>query len=490
MNRSMPRQGPTIVRRARIEEWLERFKSAPVRFLVAPPGFGKTMALLDYLRHRAANGYYYALAAGATKDVVWSELAGVLGEDDGFASQEELLRALAERAPLELAIDCAAVAPADGVATILRLVEEVPEGVSLLIACRSRAEFHVRDLVSRGLASLCDAERLAFCADEIRHLAETCGVRFVHADVVRLLEQTEGWPLVVSGAICKAAEDNCSLQEAFGNWRTRRGHFFNEFVASVLADAPEDHAALVGKLMSGSQLDNLQQLQALEEQGLFVIHTAGGYRALRALSRSALYHRYASALPASPMRVRLFGWFEAEIDGRPIQWIRRRDREIFQYLALKSGGIASRGELGEIFWPGVDKHLVAQSLRTACSNIRKAIAHLVGFDQVEIYFRTGHSDVSIDPDNVVVDVKRFIAHADDGDEQYDRGELQAALVHYRMAEGLHTGSLLIGHVSGSWVALQAANLERRHLSVLERLSEISTGRQRAHWPDTRFAAGA
>jgi hypothetical protein len=479
-----------IVRRARIEEWLERFKGAPVRFLAAPPGFGKTMALLDYLRHRAPNGYYCALPAGATKETVWNELAGALGEDAGFASQEELLRALAARAPLELAIDCAAVPGEDGVAVILRLVEEVPEGVSLLIACRSRAAFQVRGLVSRGLASLCDAERLAFSADEIRHLAETCGVRFAHADVVRMLELTEGWPLVASGAICKAAEDNCSLHEAFGNWRTRRGHFLNEFIAAVLSDVPEEHAALVYKLMAGSQPDDPQQLQSLEEQGLFVTHTADGHRALRALSRSNLYRRYASALPASPMQVRLFGWFEAEIDGRPIQWVRRRDREIFQYISLKSGGIVSRGELGEAFWPGVEKHLVAQSLRTACSNIRKAIACVVGFDQVGTYFRTGHSDVSIDADNVVVDVKSFIAHANDGDEQYDRGELQAALVHYRLAEGLRTGSLLIGHPSGSWAAFHAANLEERHLTVLEKLSEISADRQRDLWSDAHFATGA
>jgi DNA-binding SARP family transcriptional activator len=190
------------------------------------------------------------------------------------------------------------------------------------------------------------------------------------------------------------------------------------------------------------------------------------------------------------MRVRLFGWFEAEIDGRPIPWIRRRDREIFQYVALKSGGVASRAELGEAFWPGVEKHLVAQSLRTACSNIRKAIANLAGFDQVETYFKTGHSDVSIDPDNVVVDVKSFIAHANDGDEQYDRGELGAALVHYRLAEALHTGSLLIGHAGASWVALQAANLEQRHLTIVERLSEISADRQRVPWSDARFATGA
>jgi DNA-binding SARP family transcriptional activator len=89
-----------------------------------------------------------------------------------------------------------------------------------------------------------------------------------------------------------------------------------------------------------------------------------------------------------------------------------------------------------------------------------------------------------------VDVKSFIAHANDGDEQYERGELKAALTHYRLAEELRTGSLLIGHASGSWVALQAAELEQRHLTVLERLSEISADRQREPWSDASFAAGA
>jgi DNA-binding SARP family transcriptional activator len=89
-----------------------------------------------------------------------------------------------------------------------------------------------------------------------------------------------------------------------------------------------------------------------------------------------------------------------------------------------------------------------------------------------------------------VDVKSFIAHANDGDEQYDHGEMEAALVHYGLAEALHTGSLLIGHGSGSWVTLHAASLEQRHLTILERLAEISADRQRVPWSDGRFAAGA
>ncbi|MFZ1017864.1 MAG: BTAD domain-containing putative transcriptional regulator, partial [Candidatus Cybelea sp.] len=174
-----------------------------------------------------------------------------------------------------------------------------------------------------------------------------------------------------------------------------------------------------------------------------------------------------------PMQVRLFGWFRAEIDRRPIEWVRRRDRQIFKYIALQPGGSVSRAELGKLFWPDAEKHLVAQSLRTACSNIRKAIAQLVGFDRVEAYFRAG-DDLAVDLDNVIIDVNGFLAHSNDGDEQYDRGEVRAAYAHYRSAGRLYRGNLLLGDVHESWVGPLAASLEQRHVTVLERLSEIAS----------------
>lgn len=473
MKSRMPRLGPSIVRRARLEDWLGRFKSVPVRFLVAPPGFGKTMALLGYLRHCAANGRYAVIGAGSNARAVWSAIGLALEPELELQSHQEVVTALGSRAPLELALDCVAVPDTDGVSAITALIEDLPDDVSLLIACRSRAAFQVGRLVAQGTASLCDAERLAFDATGIRHLAETCGVPFAHADVLRMLEVTDGWPHVVSSALRKAAEDSCSLAQAFENWRLRHGHLFNEFIADALKHVSERDSDLIFKLMSGSYLDDRQQLHALEEQGLFVVHTPDGYRPLRALSRSRLYDRYGRRIQAAtPMQVRLFGWFRAEIDRRPIDWIRRRDRQIFKYLALQPGGSVARSELGQVFWPDAEKHLVAQSLRTACSNIRKAIAGLVGFDRVEAYFRAG-DDLALDLDNVIVDVNGFVAHANDGDEQYERGEVRAAYAHYRSAGRLYRGNLLIGDAHEPWVATLAANLEHRHVMVLERLSEIA-----------------
>ncbi len=102
----MPRLGPSIIRRQGLEEWLGRFRSVPVRFLVAPPGFGKSMALLGYLRHSATNGVYCALAAGANSETFWNAVARALQLEVQFGSHEEMVRALAARVPLELAIDC------------------------------------------------------------------------------------------------------------------------------------------------------------------------------------------------------------------------------------------------------------------------------------------------------------------------------------------------------------------------------------------------
>ena len=492
MTSGMTRLGPSIIRRQGLEEWLGRFKSVPVRFLVAPPGFGKTMALLGYLRHMATNGFYCSLEAGADAASVWGAVGEALAPGSGSASHEAVIKALVAQAPLELAIDCSQVPEAGGIAAIVKLIEELPEQISLLIACRSRAALQVARFVSEGSAVLCDAERLAFDAAGIRQVAETCGVAYSHADVARMLEATDGWPQVVGGALRKAAEDSCNLGQAFEHWRMRHGHLFNEFVSEALKHVCENEANLVLKLMSGSHLDDRSQLQALEQQGLFVIHTGDGYRPLRALSRSRIYDRYGRLIqPAAPMHVRLFGWFAAEIDRQPVEWIRRRDRQIFKYVSMQPNGSVSRAELGRLFWPDTERHLVAQSLRTACSNIRKAIARIVGFDRVDSYFRAGE-ELSIDPDNVIVDVARFVSHLDDAEEQYNRGELRAAYTHYRSAARVYRGDLLIGDAHEAWVAALDATLKERHVTMLEHMARIvaTLDYQRTDKPSLRLVSGS
>ncbi|HKU82043.1 MAG TPA: BTAD domain-containing putative transcriptional regulator [Candidatus Tumulicola sp.] len=415
---------------------------------------------------------------GATAPDIWAAVGTAIQAECDlgevvFTSHNDVVRALRAYAPVELALDCSGLPDADGTAAISRLIDDLPEGVSLLIASRSRTSIDVGRLVADGMASLCDAERLAFDAGEIRHLAEACKVGYAHPDIGKLLEASDGWPLVVSGAIRKAAEDGCDLAGALDNWRNRYGHLFTEYIGGVLEHAPENEAAVVRQLMAGSACRDEQKLEALEMEGLFVIHDARGYRPLRALGRlRASTRSVPSRHSAAPLHVRMFGRFQADIDQHAIEWIRRRDQQIFKFVALSRDGSVSRTDLAQAFWPNAEKHLVAQSLRTACCNIRKAIANVVGTDQVDHYF-LADGDVSLNLNNVIVDVRRFVAHANDGDAQFERNELRAAYAHYRTAEQLYAGSLLLGEASEAWFTGQADALDERHTAVLERLAEIA-----------------
>ncbi|HEY1868752.1 MAG TPA: BTAD domain-containing putative transcriptional regulator [Candidatus Cybelea sp.] len=172
----------------------------------------------------------------------------------------------------------------------------------------------------------------------------------------------------------------------------------------------------------------------------------------------------------TPMHVRLLGLFIAEIDRRPVEWLRRRDKQVFKYLALSSERSASRAELIRLFWPGVKRNDAAQSLRTVCSNIRKAIGSIVGSKLVEVYFRAGEY-LSLDVHNVIVDVDRFAAHMDAGDAEYESGRLRDACAEYRSAVALYHGDLLVGSADARWMAKRARALRSRHAIARDRIAQ-------------------
>ncbi|HVA36372.1 MAG TPA: BTAD domain-containing putative transcriptional regulator [Candidatus Dormibacteraeota bacterium] len=470
----IPRLAPTVIRRPRLEAWFARHRDVAVRLLVAPPGSGKTTVLLSYLRHNGRPGAYCRLEPAMSADQVRGEIACVLGLEPDAASHHAIVAALAA-APCDLCVDQSGEPSPEGAAALVRLMRDLPEGAALTLALRSRAVIDVSEIVGSGLGVLCDFDRLAFTFAELRELAEACDVSCAHADVRRLWEATEGWAIAASGAVRKAGEDGRGLSEAFEYWCSRQGHLFSDYVLAALDRADEQDRELVLAMMAGAPCSDQQRLRALERQGLFVVFDGEGYRPCRALvsmRSSPAVHSARSAAVRDPLHVRLFGRFEATIGGRSVPWVRRRDQQIFKYLALKRDGTAPRAEILKIFWPNAERHLADQGLRTACSNVRKAIAQLVGYDRVEAYFRVG-GEVLLDFENVVVDVQRFIMHANNGDEQFEQSDRRAAEAHYQAADGLNVGGLLVGDVPEPWFQAQAALLADRHALVLERLGEIA-----------------
>ncbi len=472
---TLPRLAPSTVRRSRLERWLSTHASIPLRLLIAPAGCGKTTAVLKYLPHSQIDAAYCALPEGCSAGALREEIARALALAAVPGSYEALIEALrgTVTVPTELVVDDADNAASDAIALLARLFEDAPASLTFVYCLRSRAALDAKQWIARGLAVLCDANRLAFDPAEVSLLAEACGVPYTHVDIGRLIEESDGWAIVVSGAIRSASEDERSLNDAYDQWQNRYGQFFTEFIAADLDRASEEDRALVRSIIAGAACDDEDRLQRLEMQGLFVVNDSGERRPLRAIRRLRSGRgRLSPSARFAPMVVRMFARFSASIDGSEIDWVRRRDQQLVKYLLLKPTGSATRGELAAAFWPDADKHLAAQSVRTACSNIRKALAKVVGYAAVDLYFRAD-PDVCLDLSNVVADVRRFTAHVGDGDADFDRGDLKEAAVHYRAADELYTGRLLDGDVPEPWFAVQAQLLEDRCALVLERLAEAA-----------------
>jgi DNA-binding SARP family transcriptional activator len=447
-----------------LERWLEAYAQYPVRFIIAPSGSGKTSLILKYCAQPDRNTVYQSVPDGA--DAQW--VRRTLGK--------ALAASAAERC--EIIVDDIDNGSGEALAELERIVETAPENVTLIYVSRSRECMDVRRLVARGVAALCDARRLAFDAEDAGTLAEACGVQATDLELRRLIDDTDGWALAVSSAIRTAGAENETLDRAYQLWRTHSHTLLRELAQAEVRRAPEALQRAFWELYEGCAVD-LAQLRELELRGLFVLDDGNDVlRIYRGIRRSPLQ----IASPASraavtpPLMVHMFRSFEARIDGREIPWVRRRDQQIVKYLLLKPNGAASRTELASVFWKDTDRHLATQSVRTACSTIRKAFASIVGPSNVELYFRTA-PEIQIDFKNVVCDVRRFLAHVNDGDADFERGDVTDAAMHYRAAEKLYAGALLEFDAPEPWISAHSGALSDRFMQVLERLGTLAVERE-------------
>jgi hypothetical protein len=494
----LPRLAPASLKRTRISAWLERHADLPLRFLAAAPGAGKTTAVAMYLAGRESTFAYLALKTDETIEAFRERLARALDIEYVPASFDALLAALATRAPCEIVVDDIDRATIETREELEVLAAEAPAGVSFVYCARSRIAIDVRRFLGRGIGALMSGPGLSFDADEISRVAELYGVGYASSDVARLLEETEGWPIVVSWAIRDAAETGTGLAGAYDHWRKNNGRHFREFVEEELRVAGERYRSAFRTVLRGTGgAEERERLFELEERGLFVYFSDGTYRPYRVA-------RQLDIDPIGPLVdavknsaqllvVRMFGRFEAEIGGRRIEWIRRREAQLFKYLLLKPSGAATRAELRATFWPGTDLHLATQSIRTASSNIRKAIAAVTGYAQVDRYFSSS-GDIAVVLDNAVIDVRRFTAHVADGDSEREAGRMHEAFAHFRAAEMLYSGELLSGEYPEPWYAPRAEMYKALYVGLLERISDYHAdaghARQAREYADRARELGA
>ncbi|TAM59462.1 hypothetical protein EPN52_07660 [bacterium] len=464
----LPRLAPHLVSRPKLSSWLKRHAEVPVRILAAPSGSGKYSAIVTYLQERGSGAFLHVqreepLAA------LRRRLARALGLAKAPATFDELLAALCRCAPVEIAFYDVAFAAEDALEEIDRLINEAPAGVNIIVGTRSRALVDISRMLANGSAVLCDAQMLAFEEDEAARLAQALDVCANSGDIAALLRESEGWAVVTAGVLRHAAGSGRPLGGAFEDWFRKQGRLFGEFIKRELELSSERERDAFRRLIGGVRTE----LPGLESTGLFVRYDESGYHPYRIVARlcgGELGLAAAEGTPAPPLAVRMFGRFEAEIGGQPIPWVRRRDQDLFKYLLLKRDASASRGELVDTFWPHADPHLAGQCLRTACANIRKAIASLVGNGGAELYLDTG-AVVSLNLSHIVLDVHQFKMHVTAADAAYEQGHHDEAIAGYRAADALYRGALLQEDAQAPWFAPRIALYQELYLHELERQGE-------------------
>jgi DNA-binding SARP family transcriptional activator len=455
---SRPPNLPYEVERSRVAAWFEQTREVPVRIVCGPIGSGKTFAVRQLIRDAGSRAAYARLPAGADE----AQLAAAL---ECHASAELLVLDEAD-----LASNAAYNGLVDAIAA-----GEIPR--KLLLVGRSRRRLRAETLLARGFARVCDLAALRFEADEVEALAASYGVEFDGEDVAQLLHDTDGWPLAAAWLIRDAADGRRTLRDAFMHWSERNGHLLLEFVER---DASEDADALreFRRGLAAGWRDAQHEAERLEQLGLPLIRTRTGLRPYRILTCLAANATTGIAVAEHPTRaipplmtLNAFGRFRCEIGGRPVTFSRRRDQQVFTYVALAPDRRASREHLHEAFWPGLGHAVASQGLRTTLSHIRRAIAQAAPHTDPERYFRTA-GEVRVDARTVAVDVHRFLDHLEQGRLDDARGALEGAKHHYLVARRIYADRLLSAEAPAPCLERRAEQLEANYVEVLTRITEL------------------
>lgn len=450
-----------------------RNANIPLRVIVAPAGYGKTVALVRYLQSVERAAIYVRAQPDESAASLRAKIASALDMDE-LPDYASLVGALAEHAPCDLAIDALDLASDEAIDQVNALVHDTPEGVHLLIASCSHAVVRSSRLFSQGLAAQLDDRALAFTASDVVHLCEVLDVAHDPADAASLVSHTEGWPTVVCAVVRWSAAENHALRGSLEAWRAIHADFIREFVVAELRRVPAEQCELFTRAANSDALADTQW-RLLERRGLFVVRNATGERHIHPLVRelfavSRPESICGDATSVAPLQIRLFGSIDVSYAGHSIVWTRKRELELIKYLALSPRATATREELIERFWPTTERQVAGARLRTACSNIRRVLAARVGSHAIGKYFRTD-GVIGLDLRNVVIDAHHFNSHIQSGQDAFASGDVANALLHFRAAERLYGGEFLDGDRDPK-VRAAAEQYRGRYLSLLLELGRV------------------
>lgn len=475
-----PKLPPTIVRRRAIESWFSFHRDTPLRYVYGPTGSGKMTATLIHGRWAPHAVAFVQMPPDGSAAALLATLNHAL---DCFATDfHDIVRHFPTDQRFELIIADVDYADDEVRDLLARLPADVPPNVTFTYLARSRSVVDMVALTTKGIGAPMDRGLLAFTQAEAAELCDAFGVSYAPADINQLIYASDGWAFAVSGSIRDAAADGRDLRGALTRWQERHRRLIEELLTRSVAALPPREAEAAQRIYAGENPGPNPAYASLHDRGLLLSFSDAELRPLRAVipvslkrdSRSDL----APAVSVPMATIEMFGEFEMIIDGRKVEWCRRRDRQIVEYLALQLDTSATRHNLLATFWPNTDQQLASQSLRTACSTIRRAIAQCVGYDRVHYYFTAGPA-VRLNTDNISISSVRLRGHIREAEAALGQGQDAAALAHYLAMSRIYRATLLDSEGNEPWLRNEREAYATMAAVASQRILELRS-QQRLH----------
>ena len=250
----------TRLMRARINERLERASRFPVTLIVAPAGFGKSVALRDFLQTsrmealrydvRREDGNLLAFVrrlSEALEPVAPGALASFPAMQERVLAASEPVRHLSDwfaehlkRTVCTIVIDDLHYAAADpaSIALLADLIERTTDRISWIIAARSDVGLPVATWIAYGRMDMPIGEDdLRFTPEEALAAADSQH-EIDPQEIEALRELTEGWPVALTIAL-RTRTHAADLRSASSGTRDMVYRYLAEQVYAALS--PEEH---------------------------------------------------------------------------------------------------------------------------------------------------------------------------------------------------------------------------------------------------------
>ena len=253
--------GPVV--RPRVIDRLASAASQRIALVVAPAGYGKSVAIRQYVEtlrdeshiefslrseHATLLGFLRGLA-DAVADVAPDARATVSSayEQNRTAKQPGNVLAAWMYAHIKnfrglIVVDDLHVATPDALITsfLVSLIERTGDGIHWIIGSRSLLDLPVGSWLAYGYSDLTvDEHDLAFTAEEAKLVARASRVRVGEQELSALLKMTEGWPTALAFAL-RSSTRSTDLRDVSAMTREMVYRYLAEQVYGSLTDEQRD----------------------------------------------------------------------------------------------------------------------------------------------------------------------------------------------------------------------------------------------------------